>query len=181
MKTLFTIHLVVLLSASSVLACEAAPPEQIVPATELVKRTKTILLARVTSAIYNGDSDAVIYTFQSVKALKGHPEETFTISGVPLEWEGSLSNFNHHNDKAFWQDTGGRSYHSVDCEIHPSFSVGATFLIFLDKPYHNKSFELIIRTHGNADVRDKWLSWVESQTKAEPSASPNRSPATGSR
>jgi hypothetical protein len=144
------------------------PAEQVVPATELIKRTKTIVLSRVTSAKVDGDCFFVIYTFQTVKALKGLPQKTFTITGFPMMGEGSLSNFNDHNDQAFWHDNVGRSHCFTDCKIHPSFSVGSTFLIFLEEPFHRESFEYIIRTHGNKDVRDKWLSWVESQTKAEP-------------
>jgi hypothetical protein len=156
--------LITILVCINAFACEVTPPEQIVPATELVKRIKTIALAQVTSSKLDPDGYTVIYTFQTINTLKGNPEKTFTITGIPLLGNGpTMMDFDHHNDKAFWENGGGRSLHGTDCKIHPSFSVGAHFLIFLDQPYHVKSFELIIRTHGDKDVRDKWLSWVESQ------------------
>jgi hypothetical protein len=165
MKIIFTITFVTLLSISELLSCSDTPPEQIVPASELIKRTKTIVLAKVTSAKIGKDSHTVIYTFKTIEALKGAPQKTFTISGFPMMWEGELTDFDHHNNKEFWKNFGGRSDHDTDCEIHPSFSVGATFLIFLEPPYHKKSFELVIRTHGDKQTRDKWLSWVEAQIR----------------
>ena len=149
-------------------ACSGTPQEQVVPANELVKRTKTIVLAKVEKAeILGKESIAVRYYFREIRSLKGDAPETFTIDGVSLAYGGSLDDFEHHYSDAFWKDVGGRSFHDTDCVIYPSFAVGGIFLIFVEAPFHRKSFECIIRTHGGEGVRDKWLTWVEEQTKTE--------------
>ena len=149
-------------------ACFSTPEEQIVCTKELIDRTKTIVLARVEKAeVLDKDSIAVRYYFREIRSLKGNAPETFTIDGVSSAYNGSMDNFEHHYSEAFWKDRGGRSWHDTDCVIYPSFTVGGTFLIFLEAPFHIKSFEFITRTHGGDGVRDKWLTWVEEQTKAE--------------
>jgi hypothetical protein len=164
---IFAIQLMLSLSLASAIACDFPPPEQITPAPDLVKRTKTIVLARVISAEYKTNS--VDYTFQTISAQKGTPSSKFTISGESLISGDWLTTYNHHTDERFWGNHFGRSPNYPDCEIHPSFSVGATFLVFLERPYHIKSFELIIRTHG--DKKDAWLKWVEDQVHLENTAS----------
>lgn len=153
---------------ATVWACFSTPDEQIVPAKELIDRTKTIVLATVEKAeIIEKDSIAVRYHFREIRSLKGDAPGTFTLDGVSSAYSGPMDNFEHHYSEAFWEDGGGRSWHDTDCVIYPSFSVGGIFLIFLEEPFHRKSFELIIRTHGGEGVRDKWLTWVEEQTKTE--------------
>lgn len=152
-------------------ACFATPEEQIVPAKELIDRTKTIVLAKVERAeVLGEDSISVRYYFREIRSLKGDSPERFTIDGVSSAYTGPLDDFEHHYSEAFFENSGGRSWHDTDCVIYPSFAVGGTFLIFLEKPYHRKSFEIIIRTHGGEGVRDKWLTWVEEQTKTEQNA-----------
>jgi hypothetical protein len=46
-----------------------------------------------------------------------------------------------------------------DCRIHPNFEEGRTYLVFLDEPYHPKSFERI------ASDSDKWLQAVRTLTR----------------
>jgi hypothetical protein len=164
---IFAIQLMLGLSLASALACSITPPEQITPAADLVKRTKTIILARVISA--ECKTNSVDYTFQTISALKGTPPPEFIISGEPLIWGDWLTDYNHHTDERFWGNHFGRSPNDTDCKIRPSFSVGAIFLVFLERPYHIKSFELIIRTHG--DQKDAWLKWVEDQVHLENTAS----------
>ena len=150
------------------LACSETPQAQIVPAKELIKRTKTIVLAKVEKAeILGKESIDVRYYFREIRSLKGDAPETFTIDGISLAYSGSLDHFGHHYSDDFWKDGGGRSWHDTDCVIHPSFAVGGIILIFLEVPFHKKSFECIIRTHGGEGVRDKWLTWVVEQTKTE--------------
>jgi len=43
----------------------------------------------------------------------------------------------------------------------PATGIGLTYLIFFNHPYHNKSFELIIRTHGSSLEKEKWLEFIE--------------------
>ncbi|WP_411825376.1 hypothetical protein [Luteolibacter sp. AS25] len=137
------------------------------PAEELVERSTTIVLARVVKAELSDETGEVIYTFSTMRALKGKPAASFTLTGDAMMWEGELQDFDFHQDAKFWEDNSGRMHHDTDCLIHPTFTVGTSYLIFPDAPYHRKSFELIIRTHGEKDVRDKWLSWVEETIKKQ--------------
>ena len=166
--SLFLHILSLTLSVTPAFGCFSTPKEQIVPDIELVQRTKTIVLAKVVKAeLLDEDSLNVRYYFQEIKSLKGDAKKEFFIDGVSLAYNDPLRTFEHHHSQRFWKPGGGRSWHDIDCVIYPSFTVGGIFLIFLDEPYHRKSFELIIRTHGDEETRDKWLTWVEEQTKGE--------------
>jgi hypothetical protein len=146
------------------LGCFQPPAEQRTAPDELISRTNNIVLARVIAAKDVHDSYGVSYTFKTVRTLKGKAPSQFQISGHPAIWEGENRRFNDHSDKEFWSNGVGRSLNDTDCQIHPTFAVGGTYLVFLDQPYHVKSFEIIVRTNGNADVRDKWLQYVDSRT-----------------
>jgi len=162
MKLLF-ITLCIIFSTRSV-ACYSPPEIQSTSVNNLIQRTKTIVLAHVAEAKYKKIDHQVEYTFKLVKIIKGQITEHIKLDGYPLIWEGGLNTFNNHTESVFWDTGRGRLVHSTDCLIHPSFSVGATYLLFLDRPYHNKSFEQIIRTHGDKGTKDKWLQYVETQT-----------------
>lgn len=153
-----------LLIATESLACFAPPAEQTASTEAMIKRTSNIVLAKVIGADVAHDSIEVEYTFHTVKTIKGQAEATFKIIGRPLA-QGWMSNFNHHSDEKFWNSSIGRHTYDSDCKIYPRFAVGATFLVFLDTPYHNKSFEYIVRTRGNSETKDKWLQYVEKQVK----------------
>ena len=142
--------------------------EQTVPATELISRTENIVLAKATSAKLQNDGWNVLYNFKTIRSLKGSTTNEFSVIGVP-PYGGSMNSFNHHKAKGFWLDYGGRESNDTDCRIKPTFGVGVTYLIFIGSPYHRKSFEIIIRTHGSA--KDKWLQYVE---KLTPNKSPNQ-------
>ena len=144
-------------------ACWIAPPERLVSPQELIARTERIALAKVVRAEVFQDDD-VLYTFKTIRALKGRPSGEFQIRGEPLIYEGQSRRFDDHMDQTFWAKLGGRFTIHPDCKIHPAFSVGGTYLVFLDQPYHVKSFEIIIRTSGDPAKRDKWLQYVESRT-----------------
>lgn len=153
--------------------CFSTPQEQVVPDIELVQRTKTIVLAKVMKAeLLDEDSLKVRYYFRAMKSLKGRSDEEFFIDGTSLAYSDALTTFDHHHSERFWKPGGGRSWHDTDCVIYPTFTVGGIFLIFLDEPYHRKSFELIIRTHGDHETRDKWLTWVEERTMGEQGVAP---------
>ena len=147
--------------AFSGFACEVPPREQYTSPDELISRTKTIALAKVIKAEVAADGFEVLYTFETIKPLKGKATDRFQILGYPGVWEGENRRFNDHSDESFWSKPGGRVANMPDCKIHPTFSVGGTYLVFLEPPYHVKSFEIIIRTHGGTDIRDKWLQYVE--------------------
>ena len=150
--------------AAPALACSVPPREQYTAPDELIARTETIALAKVIRAETLPDGFSVLYTFETVEQLKGKANPQFQISGWPAIWEGENRRFNDHHDESFWSNPAGRVGNAPDCEIHPTFSVGGTYLIFLNQPYHVKSFEIVIRTHGDPNSRDKWLQYVESRT-----------------
>ena len=153
---LIHVILILLFSSSLALACEVPPAEQNTSDDELISRTKNIVLARVMSAQLQ-ENGSVLYKLKTQETIKGKAEEAFEIVGGPL-WEGSMEHFEHHSIK------GARLSNAPDCEIHPSFAVGQTYLLFLDKPYHRKSFEFIIRTGGSPIIQDKWLQYVKKAT-----------------
>ncbi|HEB26702.1 MAG TPA: hypothetical protein ENI05_02845 [Porticoccus sp.] len=157
----FVIILCIIVSSNAT-ACFAPPLEQHVRPLELISRTERIVLAKVINASSEKNSYEVLYKFETIKTLKGKVRDTFTIEGHPL-YQGGMTNFNNHSDPDFWEESWGRESNDADCEIYPSFSVGAIFLIFLDRPYHSKSFENIILTNGDKNIKDKWLQYVEEQ------------------
>ena len=154
---------IILLVSHNAYACFAPPPEQHVPVSELISRTNDIVLASAIKAEVAENGWNVEYTFRPEKILKGSVRKEFTIIGSP-PYHGAIDDFDHHRDKHFWERYGGRASNETDCEISPAFGVGLTYLIFLNHPYHNKSFELIIRTHGSPLGKDKWLQFIEQRT-----------------
>lgn len=150
------------LMAYTVLACTVTPAYQTVPKEELMERTKTIALAKAVKeeALPGG---RMKYTFKTERSVKGAADAEFTIEGSAREPGNEPGTFNDHQDPSFWETARGRSVHDTDCRIHPSFTVGEIYLIFLDGTYHQKSFEKIERTDG--EKKDKWLAWVEEQAK----------------
>lgn len=167
---LFIIPLV-LFSTSAAQACFAPAPEQTSPWPELVKRTDTIVLAQVVSAqpavktesttpaathaILESDEGNTIFKLKVLETLKGHSNPTFEMTGN-LANEKAERTFAKHADKAFWSDGTGRSIISPDCTIKPAFTVGEKYLLFVEKPYHVKSFEKV------SDSKDLWLQKVKS-------------------
>jgi hypothetical protein len=157
--TVFSLALLTfgLISATESKACFATPQEQIVSKEKLVSRTKTIVLAQAVKAELQEDG-TVKYTFRQIKNIKGEAPKEFVIIGQVSDIETDLETFDDHRKPSFWE-SGGRSHHDTDCEIHPTFSVGLFYLIFLEQPYHQKSFERIVRL--DPDQKDEWLTWVE--------------------
>ena len=153
---LLSVILIFLFSSSLALACSAPPAVQNTPDDELISRTKNIVLARVISAQLQ-ENGSVLYKFKTEEVIKGKAEITFEIVGGPM-WASDMEHFEHHSIQ------GARLGNGPDCKIHPSFAVWHTYLVFLDKPYHRKSFELIIRTGGSPSVQDKWLQYVKKAT-----------------
>ena len=152
------IALVLLGKASSCLACYVPPPEQHTPPDELIARTSNIVLAEVVKG--ETSANGVVYTFRKIRSLAGKSREVFELVGFPAIWEGNNRTFDNHFDEDFWKNRAGRVVYGTDCRLRLNFSVGGTYLLFLDPPYHSKGFELIIRTHGEADIQDKWLQYV---------------------
>jgi hypothetical protein len=145
-------------------SCDEQPASHSVNPDELISRTSQIVLAKAASALINKKGNEVSYRFKTIRMLKGKPVKKFEILGHPL-FEGGLQNFDHHKSEEFWKEYGGRVDGGTDCEIHPGFSVGGLYLVFLDKPYHKKGFESIFHISGNSETKDKWLFYVEEKLK----------------
>ena len=151
--------LLILLSAPAP-ACWIAPKHLSATPEELVARTSTIALATVIRAEVSGQD--VLYTFRTDRAVKGKPKREFQLRADPAIYPPQNNDFDNHSQKEFWSYRIGRITMHPDCKVHPSFSVGGTYLAFLDQPFHTKSFELIRITSG--DRQDKWLKYVLSRT-----------------
>ena len=152
----------VLLAPLAAGACSIPRPEQFVPAEQLLKRSKNIVLAEAIKAELQPDGLGVLYTFRAISQYRGIRQREFRLEGLPASPNGKdFERFVDHFDERFWSDSGGRSYPAPDCEIYPAFSLGTTYLVFLDKPYHIKSFEIVSSLAGNAATKDKWLQYVE--------------------
>lgn len=158
------------------------PKEQIAPIDELIGRTKNIVLARVIKAEYiepkkidanneeeqlqylvdivDGTYRPIKYTFEVIDLIKGNSQKFFTMEAEMLSRTYDLEHFNSHKDEKFWANDVGRSY---PCEVDKvSFSIGSVYLMFLDKPYHRKSFERI-PNYQSDDHKDKWLGYVQNK------------------
>lgn len=152
---------------SNATACFSTPAEQIVSPETLFVRTKQIVLAHVVKAVADLKSGNVTYSFVVDQAVKGENPKAFTIVGGSLSYPEDLTTFDHHRSERFWKEDAGRCQHDTDCVIHPAFAVGDTYLIFVDSPYHRKSFERIAMLGKEAATRDRWLAWVENKVKAQ--------------
>jgi hypothetical protein len=169
MKTLSIIASSIVFSTVVAIGCFSTPQEQIVEAEKLVQRTSQIVLAKVVEARADLKTGLVIYSFRAEKVIKGKVSESFVIVGDALVDPEALTTFQDHRLDGFWEGDAGRCQHDADCKIHPSFVVGATYLVFMDQPYHRKSFEQIAMLGQDPDTKDKWLKWVEESVKAQPS------------
>jgi hypothetical protein len=165
-----------ILTTGNSLACFLPPVDQSVSVDALIARTNNIVLAKVVRAEAT-EKDKVTYSFRVIKHIRGASEVDFDIDGSPAIWDGDQQNFDHHHSPTFWQDNRGRTPTDSDCKIHPGFAVGGTYLVFRDAPRHRKSYELIIRTEGDDETKDKWLQYVED--KAGPNNSFKPSPHQG--
>ena len=148
--------LLLALLASPASACWVAPKHLSATPDELIARTSTIALATVVRAEVSGQD--VLYTFRTTRAIKGKPKSEFQLRAEPAVYPAQNNDFENHSQKEFWTHRIGRVTMHPDCKVHPSFSVGGTYLAFLDQPFHTKSFELIHVTTGAR--QDKWLKYV---------------------
>jgi hypothetical protein len=134
---------------------------------ELVRRSPRIALARFdeveeVTAAWTGDvpccSDSRVTTFTTIEVLKGHVDERFddVIDRRAYRFKDEAgADFNGHADPDFWKRWLARQTNGDDCKMHPHFEVGATYVIFLDPPYHRRSFERIDRPD------DRWLHRIK--------------------
>ncbi|MET0581425.1 MAG: hypothetical protein ABWZ08_05570 [Pseudoxanthomonas sp.] len=146
---------------SSANACVSPPAEQRAPIDVLIAGANTIVLARATSASITGSFEATD-VLQPIRQISGVPIAKLEIAGYPrTKWtKGRMEwNFHDHSDEVFWKDDwAARVTNSVDCELHPSFTIGGTYLVFLSQVPHIKGFERI-----ENQSTDKSLKYVESK------------------
>ena len=110
------------------------------------------------------DWSTVRYKFKSIETLIGPNPEIFDVVGTAPREAEELSDFDGHAAPNFWSQPAGRAAWYPDCQFYPSFAVGQTYLMFLDKPYGGRSFELI-RVPPVGVSRDRWLHHVREQIR----------------
>ena len=151
------IALLLMLCDGPASACFISPKHFSATPDQLVDRTSNIVLATVIRAEVSGQE--VVYTFTTLRTIKGKSKKEFQLRGESSLYPAQSDDFDRHEKKEFWSYNGmGRLTMDTDCKVHPSFSVGGTYLAFLDQPFHSKSFELIHATTGNRE--DRWLKYV---------------------
>lgn len=154
-----------LAAAAPASACWRPPPPQLMGVQEQVALATDVALAEVVSAV-PGEMGAVDYTFAVRERLAGPARPLFTVTGSPHRDGDVETDFDHHTDPAFWRRGGGRTMNDSDCVIHPSFEMGATYLVFAAPPYTRRSFERIDAAAGRPGPDDRWLAWVRTALRA---------------
>lgn len=135
------------------LCCFAPKSEQSTDVVTLIKRTNNIYLAEAVN-LSNGKFD-----FKVLEKIKGKIRDKFQVRALISDETGT--DYNSHKLESFWSKSGGRMQVEPSCEIIPNFQKGKKYLVFLDKPYHLKSFEIIV-TDG-----DEWLKKVREESKSK--------------
>lgn len=171
-------------------ACRVPPPRQLMSVEEQVALASDVSLATVVAATPLGGGE-VEYRFAVLQRLAGPDRNGFELRGhgagkpgatgfrfdVPGgAGERETSTFDHHTAPAFWQRGGGRTMNGADCQIRPVFTVGDSYLVFLDAPWTWRSFERIEVVDGAVDESDQWLAYVKAALarRAAPAAPPTR-------
>src|SRR5690606_11813002 len=98
------IALLLLIVSQNSFACLVTPPVQYTPPDELIARTENIALAQVVRADAASNGWNILYTFKTIKQLKGEYRKAFQILGDKAVWENSNNRFNDHFDENFWND-----------------------------------------------------------------------------
>lgn len=157
-------------ASSAALACFVPTPEQTSPWQALVHRSANIVLAEAVSAQPADPQALGTVQLKVVQTLKGTARAQVEINEARVipkldpkntdkGDEPKQQSFNDHRDKLFWQNRMGRTIAGPDCLIHPTFIAGEKYLVFADKPYHVKSFEMI------RNENDEWLAKVKAEIK----------------
>lgn len=143
---------------AGVIACSAPPSYLTVPYYELISRTNRIALAEVVKIDSVGEHQYE-YQFELEERVKGNVDNSFSMTfenyPSPFVKKAPDKDFNQHRGGVFWDQNAARQINDTDCRMHPVFEKGSTYLLFLDKPYHWKSFEVI------KSKEDLWLQTVK--------------------
>lgn len=151
--------------SGAALACRVTPRQQLMGVDEQIALATDVVVAKVVSAVPAGPLDTD-YTFVVQERLAGPARPLFTMTGSPHRAGDNESDAGRHTDPGFWLRGGGRTMNGSDCAIHPSFEVGATYLVFAAPPYTWRSFERIDAPGGRPGPEDKWLAYVRNKLRA---------------
>lgn len=161
-----TIHkllfLLLALPAAASQACRTAPEGQLIDASELVRQATDVAVGQVISATPLNDYETE-YRLIVLERLAGPAGKVITVTGGPAKYADKDSTFDDHKDFRFWARGGGRTMNGSDCVIHPSFTIGASYLVFHGAPITWRSFERIGMVGGAVNQDDKWLAYVKTR------------------
>ncbi|MEO7578361.1 MAG: hypothetical protein ABIT83_12190 [Massilia sp.] len=149
--------LALIAAAAPCRACWAPPKEQVIGVDEQLMLATQVVVAKVIGKKTTDDGTENEFLVQ--KWVAGSGRDFFTVSGS--DHDDQDSSFHHHEDQAFWRHGGGKLFNDTDCEIHPSFILGASYLAFVGQPFNRRSFEKLDIVDGQIDARDMWLQYVE--------------------
>lgn len=156
-------------------ACRVAPATQSMGVEEQVALASDVFLATAVAATPLGGGE-VEYRFAVLQRLAGPDRNSFELRGRGAGTPGAMdfrgdapsgasgretSTFDRHTAPTFWKSGGGRTMNDADCRIRPVFTVGASYLVFLNAPWTWRSFERIEVVDGTVDESDQWLAYVK--------------------
>lgn len=158
-RLVFLLSVLGALAPSLASACYVPPAALISHHTALVGQSNTIVLARVT-----GQSDRMglsmgelrpLAQFETVEVLRGTVTPSFSLNNGVFVSSGKddIGDFDGHRNSVFWDKMITRQWNSSDCQMHPVFSAGRTYLLFIDQP-HWRAYEEI------RSPDDLWLQSV---------------------
>lgn len=150
------------LPAAASQACWAPPQGQLIAASELVRQATDVAVAQVISATPLNDYETE-YSLIVLEQLAGPARKVITVTGSPARQAGQDSTFDDHKDFRFWAHGGGRTMNGSDCVIHPSFTIGASYLVFEGAPSTWRNFERIGMVDGAVNQDDQWLAYVKAR------------------
>lgn len=154
--------LVLALAATTSSACYTPPRDQLIGVDEQIYGASDITVAQVIAATPLG-GNSVEYHFTVLQRLAGADQTSFEMTGFVPRSNAIDTSFDRHRAPAFWAHGGGRSMNDMDCVIHPTFVVGATYLVFRAMAPTWRSFEKIEAANGVVDEGDRWLAYVKAK------------------
>lgn len=169
------ITIVFFLLSTTVAACVDIPTQQNHSHEQLVKRTETIVLAKAV-LIQPAGGDLHTVKFYVSKVLKGAQKNNFELTGLAADLKNGNNDYNKHNDLRFWAYSNTGNFKRFEnCNLYGYFKQGEQYLIFLDPPFHPRSFEIVSSTE------DAWYKEVVTLIKkTSPQTSPESSLSTHS-
>jgi len=154
--------LLLALPAAASQACWAPPQGQLIAASELVRQATDVTVGQVISATPLNDYETE-YSLIVLEQLAGPARKVITVIGGPAQQDDKDGTFGDHKAFRFWARGGGRTMNGPDCAIHPSFVIGASYLVFEGAPITWRNFERIGMVGGAVNQGDQWLAYVKTR------------------